>query len=84
MSDPGSAADPTAANEKRGFLVAGIGGSAGSIPAFPSFFSNVPPGSGIAWVVILHLSPDYESRLAEVLQGSTPLPVTQVREATKV
>jgi hypothetical protein len=31
-------------------------------------FENVPADSGVAYVVILHLSPDHESRLAEVLQ----------------
>jgi two-component system CheB/CheR fusion protein len=66
------------------FVVVGLGGSAGSIPAFREFFRHVPPGSDMAYVVILHLSPEYESHLAEVLQGSTELPVTQVREPVKV
>jgi two-component system CheB/CheR fusion protein len=69
---------------KSDFLVVGLGGSAGSIPAFREFFRNVPADSGMAYVVILHLSPDYDSRLAEVLQGSTPIPVQQVRESVKV
>jgi two-component system CheB/CheR fusion protein len=70
--------------EKSNFLIAGIGGSAGSIPAFQTFFRNVPADSGLAYVVILHLSPEYESRLAEVLQRSTSIPVTQVQDAVHV
>ncbi|HKR63440.1 MAG TPA: CheR family methyltransferase [Thermoanaerobaculia bacterium] len=66
------------------FFVVGLGGSAGAIRSFREFFRNVPLDSGMAFVVILHLSPDYESRLAEVLQGSTSLPVTQVHETVKV
>ena len=33
----------------------------------------------MAYVVILHLSPDHDSKLAEVLQVMLPLPVSQVR-----
>jgi len=69
---------------KPDFLIVGLGGSAGSIPSFRAFFRNVPRDSGMAYVVILHLSPDHDSRLAEVLQSSTPLPVTQVHERVTV
>lgn len=79
MSDMPDGALPTT----EAFVVVGLGGSAGSIPAFREFFRNVPVDSGMAYVVILHLSPEYDSRLADVLQGSTDLPVTQVRERVK-
>jgi two-component system CheB/CheR fusion protein len=61
-------------------LVVGLGASAGGIQALTQFFKHAPADAPIAYVVILHLSPDHESRLAEVLQRSTTLPVTQVRE----
>src|SRR5215475_4283549 len=53
--------------------IVGIGGSAGSIPALEAFFQNVPASAedGSAYVVVLHLSPDFESRLAELLSRST-------------
>jgi two-component system, chemotaxis family, CheB/CheR fusion protein len=60
------------------FLIVGLGASAGGIKAFRTFFEHVPPNSGLAYVVILHLSPEYESRLPEVLQRSTSIPVMQV------
>jgi two-component system CheB/CheR fusion protein len=69
---------------KEDFLVVGIGASAGGIQALSEFFSNVKKDSGIAYVVILHLSPDHESRLAEVLQVVSPIAVTQVREKVKI
>ncbi|HVG23177.1 MAG TPA: CheR family methyltransferase [Thermoanaerobaculia bacterium] len=78
----GSGAAPPHA--KSNFLIAGIGGSAGSIPAFQTFFRNVRPDSGMAYVVILHLSPEHESHLAEVLQVSASIPVTQVVDAVHV
>ncbi|HVW98909.1 MAG TPA: chemotaxis protein CheB, partial [Candidatus Babeliaceae bacterium] len=60
------------------FFIAGIGASAGGIQALREFFEKVPPNSGMAYVVILHLSPDHDSKLAEVLQGTTIMHVTQV------
>ncbi|HEV7377339.1 MAG TPA: CheR family methyltransferase [Pyrinomonadaceae bacterium] len=66
------------------FLVVGLGASAGGIKAFKEFFASVPHTSGMAYVVILHLSPEHESHLAEVLQSSTEMPVTQVQEAVRI
>ena len=66
------------------FLIVGIGASAGGIQALKTFFGNVPQDSGNAYVVILHMSPQHESRLAELLQRSAPIPVTQVQARTKV
>src|SRR5689334_21112414 len=54
--------------EAEDFLIVGIGASAGGIQALKEFFQQVPADSGLAYVVILHLSPDHDSRLAEVLQ----------------
>src|ERR1700712_3579761 len=62
------------------FLIVGIGASAGGIKALKEFFSNVPADSGMAYVVILHLSPEFDSRLAEILQTVTSIPVTQIKE----
>jgi two-component system, chemotaxis family, CheB/CheR fusion protein len=64
--------------------VVGLGGSAGSIEALETFFSCMPEDSGLAFVVVLHLSPEYESGLAGVLQKWTVMPVIQVSEAIKV
>ncbi len=64
--------------------VVGIGGSAGSIRPLQEFFSLMPADSGLAFVVVVHLSPDYESQLPRLLQARTSMPVTQVREPVKV
>lgn len=66
------------------FLIVGIGASAGGIQALKEFFQVVPTDSGLAYVVILHLSPDHDSRLAEVLQVVTDVPVEQVTEKVKI
>ncbi|MEP6683841.1 MAG: CheR family methyltransferase [Parafilimonas sp.] len=61
-----------------------IGASAGGIQALQQFFTHVPQDSGIVYVVILHLSPDHDSRLAEVLQSTTLMSVTQVNKKVQV
>jgi two-component system, chemotaxis family, CheB/CheR fusion protein len=66
------------------FLVVGIGASAGGVEALQTFFAHLPVASGCAYVVILHLAPEYESNLAPILQAVTPLPVTVVTERVRV
>ncbi len=66
------------------FLIVGIGASAGGIEALRTFFANVPDDSGIAYVVILHLSPDHDSQLAEVLSNVSKITVSQVKEKATV
>ncbi len=64
--------------------VVGIGASAGGLAALKEFFSHVPERSGFAYVVVVHLSPDHESHLADLLQPQVHIPVQQVREITKL
>jgi two-component system CheB/CheR fusion protein len=59
-------------------IFVGIGASAGGVTALKQFFTNVPEDTNAAYVAVLHLSPDHESRLAEVLQPVTPLTVVRV------
>src|SRR3954471_3486950 len=66
------------------FLIVGMGASAGGIDAFKQFFERVPASSGAAYVVILHLSPDYDSQLAHVLQLSSAIPVSQIVDRVRV
>lgn len=60
------------------FSVVGIGASAGGLQALQTFFAALPPDTGMAFVVILHLSPEYESALAQLLQTHTQMSVQQV------
>ncbi len=77
--------DATLQTDKRDdFLIVGIGASAGGVQALKTFFENVPANSGAAYVVILHLSPDHDSRLTEILQSVSHIPVTRVKEKVKV
>ncbi len=62
----------------------GLGGSAGSIPALAEFFKAMPADSGMIFVVVLHLSPTHESIMAQLLGGSTAMPVTQATNGMAV
>src|SRR5258705_7577902 len=66
---------PTETNE---LAVVGIGASAGGLRALQAFFESLPDNTGMAFVVITHLHPEHESHLAEILQNSTQMSVSQV------
>lgn len=70
--------------EAHALTVVGIGASAGGIQALQEFFQNASTDSGSAFVVVLHLSPEHESHLAEVLGRTTTMPVQQVTEPVPV
>src|SRR5437763_9362740 len=64
--------------------VVGLGASAGGVGPLQQFFTDMDPQSGLAFVVVMHLSPEYESQLANVIQQKTTMPVTQVTEPVRV
>ena len=66
------------------FLVVGLGASAGGLEALETFFAGLPQTDGAAFVVVIHLAPERESQLAEILERSVPLPVTQVTDRVEV
>jgi two-component system CheB/CheR fusion protein len=65
-------------------MVVGIGASAGGLKALQRFVEAVAADSGMAFVVILHLDPERESRMGELLQDRAGIPVTQVTGPTPV
>jgi two-component system, chemotaxis family, CheB/CheR fusion protein len=67
-----------------GPVVVGIGASAGGLTALRSFFSHVPESNGLAWVVIVHLSPEHDSHLADLLQPHVKMPVLQVTHSVSL
>ncbi|AOW75816.1 hypothetical protein A3Q34_02455 [Colwellia sp. PAMC 20917] len=55
--------------------VVGIGASAGGLEALESLFINMPFKTGMAFIVIQHLSPDYKSMMHELLARKTMIPI---------
>ncbi len=66
------------------FPVIGIGASAGGLKAILSIFSDLPVDSGMAFVIVLHLSAKHESNFPKLLQNVTTIPVKQVVEPIKI
>jgi len=66
------------------FPIVGIGASAGGLEAFESFFKACPAETGMAFVLVPHLSPDHHSLLTEILQRSTAMPVAQALDQIPV
>ncbi|MFN4764606.1 chemotaxis protein CheB [Gillisia sp. Q332] len=66
------------------FPIVGIGASAGGLEALELFFSSVPEGCDMAFVVIQHLDPDHQGMMPELLQRITPLKVYQATDWLKV
>ena len=60
--------------------VVGVGASAGGLEALERFFSHVPVGSGVAFVVVQHLDPTRKGVLADLLQKSTSLAVAEAAD----
>lgn len=67
----------TAMDRKSTFPIVGIGASAGGLEALEQFLGNVPPASGIAFVVIQHLDPMHQGIMPELLQRRCEMPVLQ-------
>ena len=61
-------------------LVVGIGASAGGIEALKELFTAMPSDSGLAFVVIQHLEPTHESRMADILGKCTGMKVVQAED----
>ena len=66
------------------FYIVGIGASAGGLEALEQFFENMSPESGIAFVVIQHLSPDYKSFMPELLSKRTKMKVCQIQDKMEI
>jgi len=72
-----------AATEARGaidFPIVGIGASAGGLEAFEQFFTNMPPDTGMAFVVVQHLDPTHKSILSDLIKSYTRMGVKEVED----
>ena len=65
-------------------IVIGIGASAGGLEALQQFFYNMPSNSGLSFVVVQHLSPDYKSLMADILSKHTDMSVYQAENGMTI
>jgi two-component system, chemotaxis family, CheB/CheR fusion protein len=71
-------------NQKELFPIVGMGASAGGLEAFTQLLSHLPNDTGMAFVLIQHLSPHQKSLLTEILSRTTEMPVIEVQDGMSV
>ncbi|SPF56194.1 Methylase of chemotaxis methyl-accepting protein [Candidatus Sulfopaludibacter sp. SbA4] len=79
-----SSAPAKPASQRQSFPIVGVGASAGGLEAFTAFLKNLPPDSGMGFVLIQHLDPKQHSELTELLAKASPMPVLEVTADTTV
>ena len=57
------------------FHIVGVGASAGGLEALEALFALLREDSGLAFVVLQLLSPDFESRMDELLGRRNRIPI---------
>jgi two-component system, chemotaxis family, CheB/CheR fusion protein len=79
MTEVSTSAAPAPEEGSRTFFpVVGIGASAGAVGALTRLFQGLPEEPGMAFVVVVHLSPDYASVLPDIIAKTTPMSVERV------
>jgi len=66
------------------FPVVGVGASAGGLKAFKKLIKAIPEKSGMAYILVQHLSPDHSSTLSKILQRETHIPVHEISDNVHV
>ena len=66
------------------FPIVGVGASAGGLEAFKILLECLPVDTGLAFVIIQHLSSGQESLLTDILSRFTKMPVHQVEDGMHV
>ena len=64
--------------------VVGLGASAGGMEALIKLLSHLPDNTGAAYVLILHLSPDHQSIMDELLAKHATMPISIVDSITPI
>jgi two-component system, chemotaxis family, CheB/CheR fusion protein len=69
---------------ENGFPIVGIGASAGGLDALKKFFSEVKEESGMAYIVVVHLSPKQPSMMPDILTRFTKVPVDFAKDGENI
>lgn len=65
-------------------IIVGVGASAGGLEALEQLFECLPADSGLSFVVVQHLSPDFKSHMVDLLARHTKMPVSVVEDGMLV
>ncbi len=65
-------------------FIVGIGGSAGGLNAYKALLNALPSNTGMAFVIISHITPTANSQLAQILSRHTEMQVMVVSKAMPI
>ncbi len=68
----------------RAFPVVGLGASAGGLEALKSFFAKVSEASGMAYIVVIHMTPQQPSMMPDLLQKVSLIPVSSAQDGQTI
>jgi len=74
----------TASGSLQPTRVVGIGASAGGLESLEQLFTNLSIDSGLAFVIVQHLSPDHRSMMGELLSRYSAMPISVVNHGVEV
>ena len=63
--------------------VVAVGASAGGLEAYQAFLPAIKRGDGICYVLVQHLDPHHDSKLAELLERHCAVPVVTITDGMK-
>ncbi|NJK84762.1 MAG: hypothetical protein HC906_01030 [Bacteroidales bacterium] len=72
---------PKAEEKSNDFFVVGIGASAGGLDAIQELFDYLPNDTGMAFVIVQHLSQNFKSLMDELLAKHTKMPIQLATES---
>ncbi len=81
-SSPASLSRRTVAESP--FPIVGVGASAGGLDAFKQLLQALPDDTGMAYVLVQHLSPEHGSMLAQLLATSSRMRVCEIADGMPV
>lgn len=67
-----------------GFLVVGVGASAGGLEAFERLLTRIPASAPLALVLVQHLARDHQSILPQLLAAKTELKVEEGKDGARI
>lgn len=68
----------------KSFPIVAIGASAGGLEALNELVQAIPGNSGLAYIIIQHLSPDHPSIMDKLLATHTYLPVSKIEDGGEI
>ncbi|MGZ4054091.1 MAG: chemotaxis protein CheB [Bacteroidia bacterium] len=74
----------TEKNVSKSFPIVAIGASAGWLKAISVLLQNIPVNTGMAFIYVQHLNPDYKGFLPSILARSTKMKVQKIEDMVRM